>query len=238
MAYRANPYQIAVCDDQDEQLQELKSFIFRWSQNRGFPCQIQAFSSGEEFLFAYEENRAYDIIVLDIEMREISGLQLARRIRADSKRTEILFVTSHFEFISEGYEVDALHYLVKPVAEEKLRAVLDKAAEKLNTEPPFVIINCEGETIKLYEEDILYVESFLHYISIYAKDREYRIKESISSFAGKLSEDFFRLHRSYLVQLKSIRRISRTSVCIEGGQELPLARGKYDDINRAFVLRN
>jgi len=238
MTQRSTFYQIAICDDQEEQLNQLKSFVSRWSLECGLRCQVHSFSSGEEFLFTYEENKAYDILILDVEMKELSGIQLAKRIRANDKRVEILFVTSHFEFIAEGYEVDALHYLVKPIAEDKLRAVLDKAAEKLNTEPPFVIISCEGETVKLYEEDILYVESFLHYISIHTKEREYRIKENISSFAERLSADFFRIHRSYLVQLKAVRRILRTCVCIEGGQELPLARGKYDDINRAFVQRN
>ncbi len=238
MTNRTTSYKIAICDDQAESLALLSAFVSQWCSGRGHACQIHTFSSGEEFLFDYEENSAYDILILDVEMKELSGIQLARRIRADSKKIEILFVTSHFEFIAEGYEVDALHYLVKPVAMEKLWEVLDKAAERLNTEPPFVIISCEGETIKLYEEDILYVESFLHYISIHTKDREYRMKESISTFAEKLSEDFFRIHRSYLVSLKSIRRISRTCVCMEGGQELPLARGKYDAVNRAFVLRN
>ena len=81
----------------------------------------------------------------------------------------------------------------------------------------------------------LYVESFLHYISIHTTEREYNIKENISSFEEKLSKGFFQTHRSYLVSLKYITRISRTSVTLEGGIELPLARGKYDEINRAYI---
>ena len=95
-----------------------------------------------------------------------------------------------------------------------------------------------GETLRLYEEDILYVEAFLHYICIHTREGEYKIKESISAFGEKLSADFYRIHRSYLVSLKYIRKISRTSVTMEDQKELPLARGKYDDINRAFIERN
>ena len=151
---------------------------------------------------------------------------------------EIIFLTSYFEFAGEGYEVDALHYLLKPVAEGKMLDVLAKAAEKLAAEPPFVVITCEGETLKLYETDILYVEAFLHYISIHTRDKEYKIKESISAFEEKLGEDFFRIHRSYLVSLKCIIRISRTTITLESGMQLPLARGKYDEVNRAFIRRN
>ena len=95
----------------------------------------------------------------------------------------------------------------------------------------------EGETVKLYEADIRYVESFLHYIVIHTKDKEYKIKENISVFESRVSDDFYRIHRSYLVALKHITRISRTSVNI-GNTELPLSRGKYDDINRAFIEHN
>ena len=195
-----------------------------------------AFPSGEAFLFAYGEDRAYDILLLDVKMKDLSGIDLARRIRQEDDRAEIIFLTSYFEFAGEGYDVDALHYLLKPVSGEKLMQVLDKAAERLAEQPPHVVIACEGSTIKLYESRILYVEAFLHYISIHTAEREYRIKENISSFEEKLSNAFFRTHRSYLVSLRHITRISRTSVTLEGEIELPLARGKYDEINRAYIL--
>lgn len=231
-------YHIAICDDDETQLQTLHTQISKWSQCSGHPCEIHSFPSAEAFLFAYEDDKTCDILLLDIEMNGISGISLARRIRREHHRAEIIFITSHFEFISEGYEVDALHYLTKPVPEEKLTAVLNKAAERLGKEPPHIIISCEGETLKLYEEDILYVESFLHYISIHTTEKEYRIKENISAFEKRLSADFFRIHRSYLVSLKYIVRISRSVVTLEGNVELPLARGKYDEINRAFIAQN
>ena len=143
-----------------------------------------------------------------------------------------------FECMAEGYEVDALHYLVKPVPAEKLRAVLDRAAARLAVEPPSVVIACEEGNVKLYESELLYAESFLHDLVLHTSGPDYRIRESISAFAGRLSADFFRTHRSYLVNLKAVVRIGRTSVLLRGGAEVPLARGKYDAINRAFIDRN
>lgn len=232
------PYRIAVCDDEEEQGRAVGALISEWSRQSGYACQVRFYPSAEAFLFEYQEDRTCDILLLDIEMEGLSGIELAKRIRREDKRMEIIFLTSHFEFIGEGYEVDALHYLMKPVPEDRLMAVLSKAADRLAEEPPSVVILCEGETIRLYEKDILYVEAFLHYISIHTREGQYKIKESISAFAGKLGADFYRTHRSYLVSLKYIRKISRTSVMMENQKELPLARGKYDDINRAFIERN
>ena len=230
-------YRIAICDDEQNQIEYITSIVTSWSAHEGHGCEIRTFASAEAFLFEYEEDKAYDILLLDVEMKNINGIELAKRIRKDNNRAEIIFITSHFEFVGEGYEVDALHYLIKPISVEKLTQVLTKAAEKLSVEPPSVVISCEGETVKLYESDILYVESFLHYIVIHTKDNEYKIKENISVFENKVSDVFYRIHRSYLVSLKYITRISRTSVNI-GNTELPLSRGKYDNINRAFIEHN
>lgn len=228
-------YRVAVCDDDQEQALRIGSVVAEWSRERGYVCEARIFACAEEFLFEYEEDRTYDILLLDVEMEKISGIELAKRIRRDNDRAEIIFITSHAEFIGEGYEVDALHYLVKPVAGEKLMEVLSRAAEKLAEEPPSLVLTCQGETVRVYEGEILYVESFLHYVEIHTKDGQYRIKESISAFADRLGDTFYRIHRSYLVSLKYITRITRTSVTLEGKTILPLARGKYDDVNRAFI---
>ncbi len=228
---------IAICDDEQDQIEYLTPLVSAWSAYEGHNCEIRTFSSAESFLFEYADNKTYDILLLDVEMRNMSGIELAKHIRKDNQTVEIIFITSHFEFVGDGYEVDALHYLIKPVPSEKLSQVLSKAAERLSAESPSVIITCEGETVKLYEADILYVESFLHYIVIHTRDNEYKIKESISVFEEKLSSTFYRVHRSYLVSLKHLTRISRTSVSV-GKTEIPLSRGKYDDINRAFIQHN
>ena len=220
-------YHIAVCDDEAEQAERLRSIAEAWAEKCGVTCRTDCFPSAEALLFAYADDAGFDILLLDVEMKEMSGIRLAKRLRADGCRAEIAFITSHFEFVTEGYEVDALHYLVKPVA-----------AEKLCVDPPSVVISCEGASRKLYESKILYAESFLHDLVIHTKTQEYRVKENISAFAGRLSADFFRVHRSYLVNLKAVLRISRSSVTLEGGAEIPLARGKYDEIHRAFIERN
>lgn len=228
-------YKIAICDDRQSELSVLSTLVEKWSVHTKNKVNIVTFTSAESFLFDYAEHKDYDILLLDVEMKKMTGIDLAKQIRKENKRVEIVFITSHFEFAGEGYEVDALHYLIKPVKQEKLFSVLDKAVEKLAAEPLSVVITCEGETVKLFEDEILYVESFLHYISIYTTGQEYKIKKNLSAFTEEVSDCFYRVHRSYLVNLRAVVRISRTGVILKGNVELPLARGKYDDINEAYI---
>lgn len=229
---------IAVCDDEKSQIESITALVREWSKAEKRVCEVKAFASAEAFMFEYSADGNYDILLLDVEMPGISGIEMAKRLRGEGCRAEIIFITSHFEFYGEGYEVDALHYLIKPVEAKKLYTVLTKASARLETEPPFVVFSCDGETVKLYERDILYIEASLHYIVIHAKNREYRLKETLSSFAEKLSDDFYQAHRSYYVSLKHIKRISRNELTLDSGETLPLSRGKYDDINYAFIEQN
>lgn len=229
---------IAICDDEAEQAEKLTVMVSGWADQAGHSVLLQDFASAEEFLFEYGGGNLFDILLLDVEMHSMNGIALAKHIRKADRRAEIIFVTSHAEFIGEGYEVDALHYLLKPVTKEKLSEVLDRAVQRLSAVPAAIIIQCGGELVRLAEEEILYVESFLHYIQIHTVNGEYKIKEKISSFQEKLSDMFFRIHRSYLVSLRHIVRISRTGVTLEGNICLPLSRGQYDAVNRAFISKN
>lgn len=231
-------YRVAICDDVEEDARYFASVVRTWGEEGAISLDVEIFPSAESFLFRYEEDKAYDILLLDVQMQGVSGIELARRVRSGDPHVEIIFTTSHFELSSEGYEVDALHYLVKPVPRDKLMEVLSKAARRLAAQPPPLVVHCGGETVKLPVWEIMYVESFLHYIVIHTREGEYRLKENLSAMEARLGSDFYRTHRSYLVSLKHIRRISRTSVWLESGKEIPLARGKYDDIHRAFIRQN
>ena len=137
-------WKIAICDDDAGQAARLQADVTDWAHGA---CAVTCFPSAEAFRFAGDTD--WDILLLDVEMPGMSGIDLAKRLRGAGCRAEIIFITSHFECMAEGYEVDALHYLVKPVPAEKLRAVLDRAAARLAVEPPSVVIACEEENVKL-----------------------------------------------------------------------------------------
>ncbi len=226
---------IAICEDELSQSAWLAETVSLWAKTGFHMADIRVYADGESFLYDFEEEKDFHLLLLDIELSGMSGVDLAKHLRRENSRAEILFLTSHTEFYGEGYEVDALHYLIKPVKQEKLFSVLDKAAGKLAVEPSYIIVSCEGQTIKLYESEICYVEAFLHYVSFVTRDGSYRVREKISDIEKRLSDIFFRVHRSYLVSLRYIRMISRSEVLLWNDVHIPLARGKYDAINRAYI---
>ena len=193
---------IAICDDEENEIEYLKHAVEDWAKKEDILTNIETYASAESFLLQYEECKDYKILLLDVKMSGMSGIDLAKKIRQNQDNAEIFFITSHFEFIGEGYEVDALHYLVKPVKVSKMDEVPSKAKRKIEAGEPSIIIHYEGEVVKLNEEEILYLESLSHYVAIYTKDKEYKIKANISTFAQELGEDFYQTHRSYLVSLK------------------------------------
>ncbi|QHW29774.1 response regulator transcription factor [Paenibacillus rhizovicinus] len=141
---------------------------------------IHTFASAEAFLFYYADNKAIDILLLDIEMGAMNGIELAHRIRQDNEAIQMIFVTGYSDFIAHGYEVSALHYLMKPLGDTKLFDVLDKATRFANKTEKTILLTIGGESMRLPAKDILYVEAFAHTVVIvtqsgridHAPDRE------------------------------------------------------------------
>ena len=118
-------YKMAICDDCDADTEYLSSLVAAWEEVSGHGAAVERFPSAEAFLFQYEDRKDFDILLLDVEMGEVNGIELAQRIRLEDSRVQIVFITGFPDFMAEGYEVSALHYLMKPVSREKLCAVLD-----------------------------------------------------------------------------------------------------------------
>ena len=133
-------YKIAICDDSDADRQYVFDMVKAWAEASGHTVQVDFFPSAESFLFRYEEENDYDILLLDIEMGGMDGVSMAKQLRKNNDTLQIIFITGYSDYISEGYEVAALHYLIKPVKEEKLRSVLDRAAQKLSKMKSYCIL--------------------------------------------------------------------------------------------------
>ena len=226
---------IAICDDEQNQIEYVKNIVSEWaSESMDLPIFAE-FSSAEAFLFDYAENQNYDILLLDIEMAKMNGIDLAKKVREGNSRIQIVFITGYPDFMSEGFEVAALHYLMKPVKKEKLFAVLDRAVENIAKSPRFVLLPMGKETLRIYVEDIRYAESDGHYILLHAGKKTHRLRMTIPDIEKELGEGFFRAGRSFVVGLKYVIRIAKASVYLEDGMELPLGKGLYDDMNKALI---
>lgn len=142
MAYRA-----AICDDSAADCKYIRKLISEWAQERNITVNAEEFPSAESFLFRYAENKTFDLLLLDIEMDGMDGVTLAKRIRRENEAVQIIFITGYSDYIAEGYEVAALHYLMKPVNREKLFSVLDRALEKRRQEEGCLNLELSGEML-------------------------------------------------------------------------------------------
>ena len=228
-------YKIAVCDDAEADRQYVCAMVRQWAENTGRTVQVRAFPSAESFLFQYREEPDYDILLLDIEMGAMDGVTMAKRLRRENQTMQIVFITGYAGYMAEGFEVSALHYLMKPVIPEKLAQVLSRAVLALKKAERMVFLPVEGETLRIPADRIEYAEAFSHSVEIAAGKETYRVKLPISELEKLLGEGFLRCHRSYLVGLRHIARLSRTEVILDSGKALPLSRSAAPIAHRAFV---
>lgn len=227
-------YKIAICDDSKEDTGYVAGLLKKWSAQRQMAVQAECFPSAESFLFQYAEDKNYDILLLDIEMGQMDGVTMARQIRRDNETVQIVFITGYSEYIAEGYEVAALHYLLKPVNEEKLFAVLDRAVEKLRRSERCLTLALSGEMVRIPLHEIRYLDVQQNYVTVHGKE-DYTVKKSLGEFEKLLDEEFFRLGRGGIVNLSYISRVTKTDVYLKDGSVLPLPRGKYEALNRAII---
>lgn len=228
-------YKIAICDDEPKTLSLIESIVKKWAGDNDINIKIETFSSAEAFLFTYEEDKSFHILLLDIEMPGMNGVDLAERIRKDNKSIQIVFITGFMDYIAQGYDVDALHYLLKPVDERKLFEVLDKACDRLSVSEKVLFIESGGEMVQVPIHTITYAEVDKNYITIHTGKGDFSKKQTLSELEDELGNAFFKTGRSFLVNLSFVKKTSRTEVELKDGSLIPLSRGRYEAINEAII---
>ena len=227
-------YRIAIVDDSTTDAEFVRGILNSWAQERLINIRAEVFPSAEAFLFRYAEDKAWDILLLDIEMGAMDGVTMAKRVRQDNEAVQIVFITGYSDYIAEGYEVAALHYLMKPVNREKLLIVLDRAMEKRKQEERCLNLESYGEMVRIPFYEIRYLDVHQNYVTVHAK-AEYTVKRTLGDFEKELDDRFCRVGRGMILNLKYIQRVTKTEVRLSDGTVLPLPRGAYEPLNRAII---
>lgn len=227
-------YKIAICDDSGTDRQYVLNMVRAWASSAGHTVHIDDFPSAESFLFRYAEENDYDILLLDIEMGAMDGVTMAKELRKSNDTVQIIFITGYSDYISEGYEVAALHYLMKPVKEEKLRSVLDRAVEKITKNERVLHFEAGGEMVRVPIYQIRYADVLGNYVTVHAR-MDVTVKMTLGELEKQLDERFYRVGRSALVNLTQISRVTKTEIRLSDGTAIPLPRGAYEGVNRAII---
>lgn len=213
---------IAVCDDDIRFAGKIEELWESCTENP--ECDV--FLSAEELLREIcETGERYPIYILDIEMKEINGMEAAAKIREQDQNALIIFMTSHAEKMSEAFDVNAFHYLIKPIDEEKAREVFLRAVRKLESDKKFFTFQTGRQSHIVAYDNIRYFESRGRKVRIHTEDKVYDYYGTLKEVMKSLEEGHFaQVHQAYIVHLNYIENLDREQVQLRGDVSVPISR--------------
>ncbi|RDY27731.1 DNA-binding response regulator [Romboutsia weinsteinii] len=225
---------IAICEDEKETQRLIEDYLDNILKNINIAYEIQKYSLGEELL---EGNlKDIDILLLDIQMGQINGMDTARKIREVDNKMEIIFITSLIDYVQEGYEVRAYRYLLKPIESEELEKHITTCIKEIENKNDYILIKNKSNTYKIYSSEVTYVEVQKKDMLIHTINKTFDVKYSLEKIEKDINQDkFVRCHKSFLVNLSYVENIKTNTIILESGEEVPVSRYRYKDIKEKFL---
>lgn len=217
--------QIGICDDMAQVRLTLRVLLERLLEARNIPYQIFEFSSGEGLLSWYAKHSGeLDLVLLDIEMGGMNGMEAAQALRAQDSTLQLVFVTGYTDYVFDGYAVGALGYLIKPPKAEQLESIVSRALAALHRHEPELFFCRNGDSVyRIQKQSVLYFQSNGRQVTCVTKERSYTFYDKLDRVAQEVGSGFVRIHQRYLVRAGAVQRIDSSEVDING-QTLPVSR--------------
>ena len=228
---------IAICDDENDSISVLSEYIGKIQQDN---VNISVFKSGEELTAHYSDTgEKFNIIFLDMEMKEMDGIDTANRIRKIDRTAIIIFVTSHKKYMERSFECRPFRFLVKPVNFDKFKEAFLKACESIDLEHPYIVFQDSRDIIRLLYEDILYFENKSHWVHIHTFDKEYRTYMTFSKLLKQLDMNRFVItHKSYIMYLDYFKELHGNDITLRNNAVIPLSRSYKNDVKLKILNFN
>ena len=224
---------IGIVDDNRQERQVLEEYVERCFIEKNTPYIIHRFDSGVEFI---RSRASYDIVFMDIQMGDMDGLDAARFLRIVNSDVKLIFVTHMAQLAIRGYEVDAMDFLLKPVALSAIDRVIDKALSCIekNKGDSFALKTPQG-IINLFTRSIYYVEVYDHDLIYHTKQGDYQVHGRLRDAADKLDRRLFiRCNRSYLVNVCHVQSLHGDHLVV-GGATLQITKSHRGEIEQLFT---
>ncbi|MGO0904339.1 LytR/AlgR family response regulator transcription factor [Clostridioides difficile] len=222
-------YRIVICEDDITQMAFLRECILKSLEGVSSQIELLEFNSGEELLESALEG--VDIYFLDIQMLQLTGMDVAKIIRETNDTSEIIFITSIVDYIQEGYKVRAYRYLLKPIDFESLNEnILNCISDIIKKRENFMLIENKGIINKILINSIMYIEVRKKVLTIHTTDGIYNTNNSMDKIELELEKyNFFRCHKSYLINMEYIQLICKNTVVINN-EDIPVSKYRISDL--------
>ncbi len=219
---------IAIVEDEIEWQKTLNSYLDTFFEQKKMTFQVKFFRDGDEFLSSYNRGD-FDLIFMDIEFGKdkVNGMETSRKLREIDDEAVLIFVTNLAQFAIEGYSVDALDFIVKPLMYDPFRMKMERAFKIITsrTREKNVLIPVENASKKILAKDVLYVEISNHDLFYHTKEREYKVRSSLKAAMELLDNlPFAQCNSCYLVNLEYVERIEKDFVVLSNGESLKMPR--------------
>lgn len=230
-------FRIAICDDELEQIEFIRELIVRVLFHLNLDANIAGFTSGEALLRSYQSGEGFEIIFLDISLADDNGIDTAKLIREQDRKSLIIFVTGSTRYLQKGYEARAFRYLVKPATEAMIEEVLRQALREMQLiERDSICFKEKGEDIRVDLSDIIYFEAQNHKLSLICSNSTHHFYGRIGEVERRLSEKgFVRCQKGYLVNAVRIRRIGKSLILLDNGKTIPVSSNYLRQTKDTFI---
>lgn len=228
---------IAICDDNPKMIGQIETLLLSFFENDPNQFSYEAFLSGESLVdHLNKEEAVFQIYLLDVEMKSLDGFEVARFIREKDQQAIIIFITSHVEWMPEAFEVNAFHYLIKPIDEVKVKQVLTKAMEQLSLRKMILQFTIQKKVYTVYLGQVEYFESMKRKMIIHLKngvEHEYygTMKEVIDKVSPQL---FTQIHNSFVVNMDYVQMKSGETIVMQSGREITITKKFQQSFQRAY----
>lgn len=202
---------IAICDDNNDYINTIENYIERLKTPA---TEWDSYESGENLVFAYtDNNERYDVIFLDMEMKELNGIETANKIRDIDEHVIIVFITSYTEYMKDSFKCSPFRFLVKPVDFNEFQEVFYDICKKLKKQRKTFAFTENKTRVRLFCDDIIYCESQDHWIRICTKEHTYRICKALTDLHELLDKEIiYRVHKSFLINFQYVKSIKENDI--------------------------
>lgn len=225
---------IAICDDEREFIDDIRKHLNQYSSEHGLTFEIYEFCSGADILAS---KIVFDIAFLDIEMKDINGIEIGRKLQNENPDLVLIYVTAYNQYLDEALDLGITRFFDKPIDSQRFYEGMDRAVSKVdNTEIKFYLKDDNKGVVTVRCKDIIFVEIQGRKTEIHTKEHDYLSKDGIKVWKARLNKSYFEIpHNSYIINTNFITYFCKEYIILDNQYTIPIAYSKRAEFKRKFM---